>query len=133
MPRIAHVVVDSEAGYATAIRAGRHQLVADEPASRGGGDTGPTPHDLLLAALASCTAITLRMYAERKSWALGTIRVDVALVKDDDGGERVERVVSFGEALGDQQRAKLAEIAEKTPVTKVVRGGLPIATELLGR
>src|SRR6266699_679503 len=85
MPRIAHAVLDSAAGYATAVRAGRHPLNADEPASRGGTDTGPSPYELLLAGLGACTAITLRMYAERKGWQLETIHVDLELHKDDEG------------------------------------------------
>ena len=128
MGRIAHVVIDSRAGYATNARAQRHQLVADEPTSRGGTDTGPTPHDLLLSAVGACTAITLRMYADRKSWTLGTITVDLEL-STDEGGDRIRRVVSFSEPLDDQQRSKLAEIAEKTPVTKTVKAGVAISTE----
>ena len=131
MDRVAHVVIDSRAGYATNARAQRHHLVADEPTSRGGTDTGPTPHDLLLSAIGACTAITLRMYADRKNWALGTIHVDLELFTDENGGDRVRRVVSFGEPLDDQQRVKLAEIAEKTPVTKTIKAGVAISTEFV--
>ena len=75
MPRIAHAVLDSAAGYATAVRAGRHPLNADEPASRGGTDTGPSPYELLLAGLGACTSMTLRLYADRKSLPLERVTV----------------------------------------------------------
>ena len=129
MPRIAHATIDNAAGYAAAVRAGRHKLDADEPASRGGTDTGPAPYELLLAGLGACTAITLRMYAERKGWQLGTIHVDLELHKDGEGDTgRIARVVSFGATLQPEQRARLAEIAEKTPVTRTIKAGAAIDT-----
>jgi putative redox protein len=131
MPRIAHAVLDSQAGYACAIRARRHALTADEAALHGGTDTGPTPYELLLSALAACTAITLRMVAERKDWQLGAIHVDVELHKDEAGADRIVRTISLGGALEAQQKAALAEIAEKTPVTKTVKAGAPIETRFL--
>jgi putative redox protein len=131
MPRIAHAVLDSQAGYACAIRARRHSLTADEAALHGGTDTGPTPYELLLSALAACTAITLRMVAERKGWELGAIHVDVELHKDESGADRIVRTISLGGALEAQQKAALAEIAEKTPVTKTVKAGAPIETRFL--
>jgi putative redox protein len=70
------VVTDSGAGpYGQRITAGGHQLTADEPAAAGGADSGPSPYDLLLASLGSCTAITVRMYAERKGWPLDHVTV----------------------------------------------------------
>ena len=131
MPRIAHAVLDSQAGYACAIRARRHALTADEAALHGGTDTGPTPYELLLSALAACTAITLRMVAERKGWQLGAIHVDVELHKDEAGADRIVRTISLGGVLEAQQKAALAEIAEKTPVTKTVKAGAPIETSFL--
>ncbi|HYS74507.1 MAG TPA: OsmC family protein, partial [Burkholderiales bacterium] len=98
-------------------------------ASRGGTDTGPSPYELLLAGLGACTAITLRMYAERKGWQLGTIHVDLELHKDDEGDTgRIARVVSFSAPLQPEQRARLAEIAEKTPVTRTIKAGAVIDT-----
>jgi putative redox protein len=130
MPRIAHAALDSASGYACAIRAGHHELTADEPVASGGTDRGPAPYQLLVASLAACTSITLRMYAERKGWTLGAIDVDVTLDKDDAGAAHIARVISFGAPVTDEQRARLAEIAEKTPVTKTLRAGATIATEL---
>jgi putative redox protein len=129
MPRIAHVVAESETGYGQTIRAGRHQLRADEPASGGGTDTGPNPYGLLLAALGACTSITLRMYAQRKGWELGTIRVELDHEKDGEA-ERIVREIHFSAPLSEEQRRKLSEIAEKTPVTKTLRRGAEIVTTL---
>ena len=130
MPRIAHTVLDSETGYACVIRAGRHRLTADEPGSRGGTDTGPAPYELLLASLAACTAITLRMVAVRKGWELGSIHVDLELHKDAKGGsDRITRAISLTGPLDDRQKATLADVAERTPVTKTIKAGATIETK----
>jgi putative redox protein len=131
MTVIATTTVDSEAGYAQAIEAGGHALRADEPVANGGTGTGPAPYGLLLAALGACTSITLRMYAERKGWQLGHIHVELRHLKAHDGADRIERDVRFGAALSDEQRARIADIVEKTPVTKTIKAGAPIATRLI--
>src|SRR5437879_7229976 len=130
MPRIAHAVLDSQAGDACVIRARRHTLTADEAASHGGTDTGPAPYELLVSALAACTAITLRMVAVRKGWELGSIHVDLELHKDAEGGrDRITRAISLTGPLDDRQKAALADIAEKTPVTKTIKAGATIETK----
>lgn len=113
--------------YAVRIAVRHHELAADEPLSNGGGDTAPSPLELLATGLASCTAITLRMYAERKGWALGEVKVDCRAFVEGKG-YRFERVVRVGVPLDEERRARLAEIAEKTPVTKVVKAGAPLST-----
>ncbi|MEN3356919.1 MAG: putative redox protein [Mycobacteriales bacterium] len=115
------------AGYAVTVQSGRHRLAADEPESSGGGDTGPTPVGLLLSALASCTAITLRMYAERKGWPLTGARVEARLLPDDAGGH-IERDITLSGDLDPAQRARLGEIAGRTPVTRIVAEGRKITT-----
>ena len=126
---VARTSLESTTGYAQKIRAGHHGLTADEPTHAGGTDTGPSPYGLVLSGLGACTSITLRMYAERKGWDLGTIQLELRMFKDTEGKERIERTVRLGNpALTAEQRAKLAEIAEKTPVTRTLRGGVPIAT-----
>lgn len=120
----------SEKGLVQNIRARQHHLTSDEPVSNGGTDTGPAPYELLMAALASCTSATLRMYGDRKQWDLGMIGVHTRFVRDEDGTERVEREVSIGAALPDEARARLAEICEKTPVTKTLKRSMTITTVL---
>lgn len=127
---MAHVTLHNAAGYAQQIQARMHQLSSDEPPSNGGQDTGPAPYELLLAALASCTSLTLRMYAERKGWDLGSIAVDAHFGRDDSGLETITRKISFGKPLSPEQLGRLAEICEKTPVTKTIRQGTAIQTSM---
>jgi putative redox protein len=115
------------ANYTTAITAGRHQLVADEAESAGGADAGTNPLSLLLGALASCTAITLRMYAERKGWDAGDVEVRAQFVADAADGH-IERVITPTGPLDEAQRHRLAEIAARTPVTRIVAEGREIRT-----
>jgi putative redox protein len=115
--------------YKTALEAGHHQLTADEPLAAGGADTGPRPHELVLSGLAACTAITLRMYAERKQWTLRTVEVECRMTKDSDH-ERIDRTLTLGGDLSEDQRKRLADIAERTPVTLTLKRGIEIKTEL---
>lgn len=119
----------SEAGYRQRIRMGHHTLVSDEPEALGGRDEGPAPYAILLASLASCTAITLAMYAARKSWDLGEVKVDLRMFQSADA-DRIERTLHLSSSLSDEQRARLLEIAEKTPVTKTLKRGATIVTTL---
>jgi putative redox protein len=113
--------------YAVAITAGHHQLNADEGPALGGKDTGPAPFDILCSALAACTAITLRMYAERKAWPLRGVQVDVRFSRTGKEGA-IARVLSFDGELSQDQRARLADIAERTPVTLTLKNGIAITT-----
>jgi putative redox protein len=115
--------------YAVTIDAGGYALLADEPATRGGAGKGPGPYDLLLASLAACTAITLRMYADRKQWDLAALRVDLHFVRRD-GKQHVDRTLITEGELTDAQRARLVEIADRTPVTLTLKGGVSITTTL---
>ena len=122
-------VRQAEARYSVNIRVGRHDLVGDEPVSAGGGDVGPSPFGFVLAGLAACTAITLRMYAERKNWPLAGLSVDLQYFRDGKA-YRIERVLHLEGALDDEQRARLADIAERTPVTLALKAGATINTKL---
>lgn len=119
----------AEIDYAVTITARKHSLVCDEPQSHGGQDAGPAPYDLLLGGLGACTAITLRMYAKRKQWALQAIDVQLQLHKDE-AGDRIDRVLTLHGDLDDEQRGRLLEIAEKTPVTLTLKTGATISTRL---
>jgi putative redox protein len=121
------------ADYRQDIDAGEgHRVVADEPASRGGGNAGAAPFDLLLSALGACTAITLQLYAKRKGWDLGEVGVQLELYRNRDGDTRIERALRASGRLDDAQWQRLLEIAEKTPVTMVVKHGAAIDTRRTG-
>jgi putative redox protein len=115
--------------YATAITTGHHKLTADEGPELGGKDAGPSPYDLLTSALAACTAITLRMYADRKQWPVAAVHVDVHYVRDGDK-QHIDRVLTIEGRIDDEQKKRMADIAERTPVTLTLKGGLPIKTTL---
>jgi putative redox protein len=130
---VAHAVGSTgsaEPAYQVDIRVGAHRIIADEPGSAGGGDTGPSPFGLLASALAACTSTTLRMYAERKGWPLATIDVDVRYDVEGGGAGAITRIITVPADLPAENVDALARIAERTPVTLAVRGGTPIATTL---
>jgi putative redox protein len=126
----AHVTAETgEEDYAVRIRAARHTLTADEPKPLGGGDAGPSPFALVLAGLAACTGITLRMYAKRKEWPLEAVSLDLRY-EERDGVVGIRRVLTLRGVLDEAQRARLADIAERTPVTLALRAGTPVWTSL---
>jgi putative redox protein len=120
-------VTSDERPYVVRIDADGHALRGDEPAGHGGADTGPAPFGLLLSGLGACTAITLRMYAERQSWPLAGVDVTLTYVVKDRDTRWIDRLITL-RGVDDDQRAMLAEIAEKTPVTRAVRAGTEIRT-----
>lgn len=113
--------------YRTEIVVGGHEIIADEPPALGGQGAGPAPFDLLLASLGACTAITLRMYADRKEWPLESLGVALRLHGKDE--RRIKRILTIV-GLDDAQKARLADVAERTPVTLTLKNGLPIDTHL---
>lgn len=139
-PRGVVLVAESDARpYGQRITVGGHELLADEPVEIGGAATGPGPYDLLLAALGACTAITVRMYAERKSWPLRHITVrlchrrvhakDCADCETKTGWmDRIERELQFDGELTDEQRAVLLDIAERCPVHRTLHSTVTIVT-----
>src|SRR4029434_2943530 len=114
--------------YQTAIVTGHHRITADEGPALGGKDVGPGPYELLTSALAACTAITLRMYAERKQWPVTAVHADVHFVREGDN-QHIDRVLTI-EGADDEQKRRMAEIAERTPVTLTLKRGLEIKTSL---
>jgi putative redox protein len=131
---LASAVVDSASGLGGEGRAGVHRLVVDEGRNVGGNDEGFNPFQLVLLGLAQCTAATLRLYADRKGWDLGQIRVRARLLQNGDGGsaqQRIERQVRIAAELNVEQTARLAEIADRTPVTRMLRSGVAIETTMV--
>jgi len=137
------VVVRGRAGELRQdVQSGRHQLVVDEPVADGGTDAGPTPYDLLLAALGACTAMTVRMYARRKGWPLDDIEVrlrhekiharDCAECETKEGRlDHVEREIALHGSLDASQRARLLEIANRCPVHRTLVSEIHVSTRLV--
>ncbi|MDC7677304.1 OsmC family protein [Asticcacaulis machinosus] len=125
----AHAHIGTE-NFKTDIEAGGRALIADEPESLGGKGAGFTPYELLLSALGACSSITLKMYADRKGWPLTGVDVKLHHAKADDRSV-ITRTVTLTGDLSDDQRTRLAEVIERTPVTRTLKEGADIATTFL--
>jgi putative redox protein len=128
---MAEVVVSSLDGLRQEAWAGKHTLQVDEPVELGGSDAGPNPYELLLAALGSCTSMTLLMYARRKGWPLDNVEVrlrhsrihakDCADCEQREGYlDQIEKEIVVAGALSEEQVQRLGEIAERCPVNKTL-------------
>lgn len=138
------IVQTGNGKFGTEVHTVSHRFVADEPISYGGDDTGPTPYDLLNAALGTCTAMTMKMYADRKQWPFEGTRIYVTHERDHkhDCEEALDsdvqlqalnrKIEILGDSLDEDQRAKLIEIADKCPVHRTLEGHLHIHTEAVG-
>lgn len=135
------VVHGSADGFTQEITVGGHRLVADEPVAFGGRDEGPGPYELLLAALGSCTSMTLGMYARRKRWPLEAVRLRLTHAKiharDCEDCERkvgkldeIRCEIELCGPLDEEQRARLLEIAAKCPVHRTLTSEIAIRTRL---
>ncbi|WP_226419420.1 OsmC family protein [Dechloromonas denitrificans] len=138
-PVMSGIVVVMENGkgrYQQEVIAGQHHLLADEPASVGGADAGPAPFDLLMAALGSCTSMTLRMYAERKELPVRRISVTLSHEKlEIDGSlrDRINRTITLEGDLSAEQRQRMLDIANKCPIHRALSQPLLIASQLAGQ
>jgi len=117
-------------GYAHSLTAEHHTLIADEPPSVGGTDTGPRPTQLLALSLAACTAVTVEMYAERKGWDVGDVVVDVDYELDPKGTSRFDVTVQIPGEVTDEQLEKLKAVACKCPVHRVLTGDVQITDDV---
>jgi putative redox protein len=117
-----HVTARRRKGYAHSLTYDHHTLIADEPESAGGTDTGPEPPVLLAMSLAACTAITLEMYAERKGWDVGDLEVDVGYKLNQNGVSRFDVAIRVPVALPDEQLERLRGIAGRCPVHRALCG-----------
>lgn len=118
--------------YLTKVYAGGHFIYADEPADVGGTDEGMNPGALLLASLGSCTAITIRMYADRKEMALDTIKIHLAICNEQEmsTSTRITRKIEFGGDLSEAELTRLMQIADKCPIHKMLSNPIQIETTL---
>src|SRR5688572_13122937 len=131
------VVRGNAAGFSQTIKAGKHELKSDEPIGVGGTDTGPSPYDLLLAALGSCTSMTLALYARRKQWPLESVAVRLKHSRNHAADcsdcetkntmlDKIEREVVLMGSLTEEQRTRLLEIADKCPVHRTLTSEIKI-------
>jgi putative redox protein len=112
--------------YFVTMSNGKHEFFADEPIELEGQDLAPSPYDYLFAALASCTLITMKMYAQRKQWQTGQIKVQVEFAED----KTIVRKIGFEEMVSSEQRIRLIEIAKACPVHKLLSKANVIETYL---
>ena len=135
------VVTGGRAGFAQVVLVDTHRLSADEPVAAGGTNTGPTPYDLLVAALGACTSMTIRLYAARKKWPLEEVTVrlrhsrvhaiDCAECETKEGRiDQVDCEIALTGAMSDEQRSKCLEIAERCPVHRTLTSEVNIRTAL---
>jgi putative redox protein len=135
------VVRGAVSGFVQEIVAGGHRLASDEPVSVGGTDTGPTPYDLLLAALGSCASMTAGVYARRKGWPLQSVTVrlthsrihaaDCAKCETGEGMlDRIDVSIELEGPLSEEQRARLLEITERCPVHRTLESEIEIVSRL---
>jgi uncharacterized OsmC-like protein len=136
------VVRGAASGFAQEIAVGSHRLTADEPIDVGGKDSGPSPYDLLLAALGSCTSMTISLYARAKKWPLESVTVNLrhskihaADCRDCETKEgkidRIEREIHLVGELSPDQQKKLLEIADKCPVHRTLQSEIDIQTKAI--
>jgi len=135
------LVEGADGPFGETVRTGPHLLRADEPVEAGGNDSGPGPYAYLLAALGTCTAMTVRLYARQKKWPLADVKVrlshdrihaaDCAECETREGRiDRIEKVIELTGSLDDQQRQRLLQIAERCPVHRTLVSEIRIESRL---
>jgi putative redox protein len=131
---MSHVTVRQRSGLAHVVEIGDHELVADEPVEAGGTDEGPAPTQLLAASLASCVAITIALYTDRKEWDIEGLEVSVDFPGTPGRGEVAQFTVEVAlpDHLDEDQRERIMVIAEKCPVHRILLGEVEIETRAAG-
>jgi putative redox protein len=131
-----HAVARRRKGYEHDVEIREHRLIVDEPEATGGGDQGPSPTELLAASLASCTAITIEMYADRKDWDLGEVVVTADFTEATaDSAAKFKVDIQSPAQLTDEQRDRILTIAHKCPVHRALMGAdvdIDDSLELIG-
>ena len=136
------IVHGAASGFAQRVTVGRHELKADEPVDAGGTDTGPSPYDLLSAALGTCTSMTIGYFVRQRKWPLESVTVEVRHSKvhatdcascDTKEGriDRLERTIVLNGQLSEEQRQELLRIAERCPVHRTLTSKIDIQTSLV--
>ena len=119
----------STAHYQTIVSNGRHDIIADEPPELGGTDVGFSPNELLCSALAACTCITLRMYADRKAWPLTDVTALITLERNKETNiTQINRQISLIGDLTEEQKMRLLTIANQCPIHKILTNPIVIET-----
>ena len=124
----AHVIETGESNYAVSIDVSGHTIKGDEPVEAGGGNLGPAPYDLLLAALGECTAMTVRWYALQQKWPLDKVEVKLTHQKIDKIDTFEKQVIIHGNSLSNEQHQKLIDVAAKCPVQRTLQSDIVIRT-----
>jgi putative redox protein len=124
----ASVTETGESLYAVNINVSGHTLKGDEPLASGGGNLGPAPYDMLLAALGECTAMTVRWYAKQQNWPLEKVEINLTYQKIDKVNVFEKEVIVHGDALTPDQRKKLVDVAAKCPVQRTLESDVVIRT-----
>lgn len=124
----AHVKETGESAYAVTISVSGHTIKGDEPVSFGGGNIGPAPYDILLAALGECTAMTVRWYALQQKWPLEKVEVKLSHQKIDKVDTFEKQVIVHGDKLTPEQHQKLVDVAAKCPVQRTLQSDVIIRT-----
>jgi putative redox protein len=120
--------------YTTEIRAGKHTIISDEPFELGGEDKGVNPNELFLASLGSCTAITLRMYADRKEWPVDRIQVDLKMdiVKANQTQTTyVKKHITIEGDISEEQKQRMLKIADSCPLHRIMTNPIVISSNLI--
>ena len=120
--------------YKTTVNNGRNELIADEPVEAGGTDLGFAPRELLLSSLGSCTAITIRMYADRKGWDLDEVEISLTMEQLSDTTQQTSHIQKHIKLLGnldEEQRRRLLQVAGLCPVHKILNNPITIESNLV--